>query len=574
MVEVAQFDTVREQDAVSLPIESVGEDDLALRPGRHVSQIHRRHHLVTQPEVDLVGVRFGEGMGLPRGHTPIMPHRGAPMRHRRYTRLPVKTTSETLEGNRVKLSVEVDEADFARDIDAAFSKIAQEVRLPGFRAGKAPRKVLEARIGIAAAREQALRDGVPRHLASAVRELNVDIIATPEIEITGGQDAGPVTFDATCEVRPVITVPGYGGLRVEVAAIEVTDAEVDEVVDAERRRLGKLTTVDRVAAVGDYVVVDLIGRRDGEPVAGLAVDEWSYEIGKKWVAPSFDDQLVGSTAGTKLTFTDTPSGTDTPADFEVTVTAVQELVVADATDAWVAENIDGHDTVDAWRDSVRTRLSNNRLNQVRNSVVEKVTDALAALVEIDAPESMVAADLQRRVENTIRQFQMQGINIDQWLQATGQDAASFVEGIRPQSIKACKVDLALRAVVLAEGLEATDDDIEREFEGMAERSNEAAIRQAEMQGGGKNKKIRLYSAEQVRAAYQANDAIVDLAAEIAKSKALDWLIHRVEYVDPAGNVLDRDTVIGHSEADHHDHDHSGHDHSDHDHSEHDHADHD
>lgn len=487
------------------------------------------------------------------------------MRHRRYTRLPVKTTSETLEGNRVKLSVEVDEADFARDIDAAFAKIAQEVRLPGFRAGKAPRKVLEARIGIAAAREQALRDGVPRHLASAVRELNVDIIATPEIEITGGQDSGAVTFDATCEVRPVITVPGYGGLRVEVSAIEVTDAEVDEVVDAERRRLGKLTTVDRVAAVGDYVVVDLVGRRDGEPVAGLAVDEWSYEIGKKWVAPSFDDQLVGSTAGTKLSFTDTPSGTDTPADFDVTVTAVQELVIAEVTDAWVAENIDGHDTVEAWRDSVRTRLSNNRLNQVRNSVVEKVTDALAALVEIDAPESMVAADLQRRVENTIRQFQMQGINIDQWLQATGQDAASFVEGIRPQSIKACKVDLALRAVVLAEGLEATEDDIEREFEGMADRSNEAAIRQAEMQGGGKNKKIRLYSAEQVRAAYQANDAIVDLAAEIAKSKALDWLIHRVEYVDPAGNVLDRDTVIGHSEADHHNHDHSGHDHSDHDH---------
>ncbi|NCZ68863.1 MAG: trigger factor, partial [Actinobacteria bacterium] len=418
----------------------------------------------------------------------------------------------------------------------------------------------------AAAREQALRDGVPRHLASAVREMNVDIIATPEIEITGGQDDGPVTFDATCEVRPVITVPGYGGLRVEVAAIEVTESEIDEVIDAERRRLGKLTTVDRAASVGDFVIVDLIGRRDGEPVAGLAVDEWSYEVGKKWVAPSFDDQLVGSTAGTELTFTDTPSGTDVPADFEVKVTAVQELVVADLSDTWVAENIDGFDTSDAWRESIRTRLSNNRLNQVRNGVVEKVTDALAALVEIDAPESMVAADLQRRVENTIRQFQMQGINIDQWLQATGQDAASFVEGIRPQSIKACKVDLALRAVVLAEGLEATEDEIEREFESMADRSNEAAIRQAEMQGGGKNKKIRLYSADQVRAAYQANDAIVDLAAEISKSKALDWLIHRVEYVDPAGNVLDRDTVIGHSEADHHhdhDHDHE-HDH-DHDH---------
>ena len=574
VIEVTEFDSVREQHAISLPIESVGEDHLALGSGLDVGQCHGRFHAVADAEVELIGVRLGEGMGLPRGHTPIMPHRGADMRHRRYTSLPVKTTCETLEGNRVKLSVEVDEADFARDIDAAFAKIAQEIRLPGFRAGKAPRKVLEARIGIAAAREQALRDGVPRHLASAVREMNVDIIATPEIEITGGQDSGPVTFDATCEVRPVITVPGYGGMRVEVPAIDVADQEIDDVISAERRRLGKLTTVDRPAASGDYVIVDLIGRRDGEPVAGLAVDEWSYEIGKKWVAPSFDDQLIGSAAGSRLEFTDTPSGTDTPADFEVTVTAVQELVVADLDDSWVAENIEGQSTVAEWRGSISERLGVNRLNQVRNGLVEKVTDALAALVDIDAPESMVAADLQRRVENTIRQFQMQGINIDQWLQATGQDAASFVEGIRPQSIKACKVDLALRAVVLAEGLEATDDEIEREFETMADRSNEAAIRQAEMQGGGKNKKIRLYTADQVRAAYQANDAIVDLAAEISKSKALDWLIHRVEYVDPSGKVLDRDTVIGHSEADHAGHDHADHDHADHDHSDHDHADHD
>ena len=110
----------------------------------------------------------------------------------------MKTTCEPLEGNKVKLSVLVDEADFATDIDAAFAKIAQEVRLPGFRAGKAPRKVLEARIGIAAAREQALRDAVPQYLGRAVREHNVDIIATPEIDIVGGQESGPVSFDATC----------------------------------------------------------------------------------------------------------------------------------------------------------------------------------------------------------------------------------------------------------------------------------------------------------------------------------------------------------------------------------------
>jgi trigger factor len=469
----------------------------------------------------------------------------------------VKTTCESLDGNRVKLSVEVDEDEFAQHIDTAFAKIAQEIRLPGFRAGKAPRKVLEARIGLSAAREQALRDGVPQYLARAVREHNVDIVAAPEINIVDGEAEGPIKFDATCEIRPVISVPGYGGLRVEIPSITVQDSEVDDVVNAELRRLGTLTNVDRKVAAGDFVIVDLIGTRDGEPVAGLAVDEWSYEVGKKWVAPSFDDQLIGQKAGAVLEFSDTPSGTEESADFKVTINAVQELVLPALDDAWVNENIEGFDSVSQWRASVNERLAANRLNQVRNGLIERVTDSLAALVDVELPESMVAADLQRRVENTIRQFQMQGLDLGQWLQATGQDAGSFVESMRPQSRKAVQVDLALRAIVSAENLDATDDEIDREFEMMAARSNDAALREAQKATGKKNK-IRFVSAEQIRETYEANDALIDLSAEIAKSKALDWLIHRVEYVDDSGAILDRDMVIGHSEADHvadHDHDH-------------------
>ena len=134
----------------------------------------------------------------------------------RYTRRPVKSTVETLEGNKVKLSVEVDEAEFDRDIDVAFRKIAREVRLPGFRPGKAPRRILEARIGLAPARQQALQDAIPRYLADAVKVHDVDIIAPPEVDITAGEEDGPVAFDATVEVRPHVVVPGYAGLRVEL----------------------------------------------------------------------------------------------------------------------------------------------------------------------------------------------------------------------------------------------------------------------------------------------------------------------------------------------------------------------
>src|SRR5262249_31054297 len=219
----------------------------------------------------------------------------------------------------VKLSVEVEEAEFDHDIDAAFRKIAREVRIPGFRPGKAPRRILEARLGTAPAREQALRDAIPQYLARAVREHDVDIIATPEVDIRGGQDDGPVSFDAMVEVRPQVFVPGYAGLRVELPAIEVTDDDVDGPVQAELRSHGELTDVDRPAAGGDFVPPDLTAERDGEPVPGLNAEDWLYEVGRGWIADEFDEQLIGATPGDELDFTATPSGTEEAAQFDVTV---------------------------------------------------------------------------------------------------------------------------------------------------------------------------------------------------------------------------------------------------------------
>ncbi len=459
----------------------------------------------------------------------------------------MKSTLEPLEGNKVKLSVNVDEAEFDKDIDAAFRKIAREVRLPGFRAGKAPRRVLEARIGVAPAREQALRDSIPQYLAKAVREHDVDLIASPEVEITTGEEDGPVGFDATCEVRPEITVPGYDGLRVELPAPAASDAEVEEAVQAQLRRHGQLSDVDRPAARGDQVTLDLNATRDGDDVPGLNTEDWSYEVGQGWVADDFDDQLVGANPGDELRFTTTPKGTEEPADFVVTVSAVQELVLPELDDAFVGENFGEFETVDAWRASIAARLGESKLNQARQELVGRVTEALTALTEIEPPEALVQGDLQRRVEGTVRQLQAQGIDVDQWLSVTGQDASSFVEGMKGASEQAVRVDLALRAVAVAEGLDADEGDLAAEYERMA------------MQFGQKP--------NQVRKAYEQNDLVPELVSQIRKSKALDWLLHHVEMVDPDGNPLDRDEILGHShDADGgHDHDHADHDHADHDH---------
>jgi trigger factor len=471
----------------------------------------------------------------------------------------VKSTLEPLEGEEgrqlVKLSVEVDEAEFDKDLDAAFRKIAREVRIPGFRPGKAPRRVLEARIGTAPAREQALRDAIPSYLAKAVREHDVDIIDTPNVDITGGEEDGPILFDATIQVRPRITVPGYGGLRVELPNPEVSDEEVQSRIDAVLRPHGELDDVDRPSIKGDFVTLDLSASRDGEPVAGLNAEDWLYELGRGWIADDFDDYIIGALADDKREFTATPSGTEEPADFTVAVKKVQELLLPELTDEWIEENTDA-ESVEAFLAAQREQLEAVRLGQARALLVERATDALAQLVDEDPPEVLVNNELRSRAEDAVMRLQAQGLSLEQYMAATGQDQAGFVESLKDASAKAVKVDLSLRAVAEAEELDVDDDDLAAEYERVAVRVGQKP--------------------NQVRKAYERNDAVPELRWELRKRKALDWVLEHVEIVDEEGRPIDRTAILPSpdevaeaaalAEHDHdHDHDHDGHDHDGHDH---------
>lgn len=461
----------------------------------------------------------------------------------------MNSSLQALEGNKVKLSVTIDESEFDRDIDQAFKKIAREVRLPGFRAGKAPRRVLEARLGLAPAREQALRDAIPTYLQKAVIEHDVDLIDTPEVEITEGADAGPVGFDATCAVRPEITLDGYAGLSVELPNPAATDEEIDEAVSAELKRNGALTDVDRPAATGDVVTLDITATRDGEPVTGLNADDWSYELGQGWVADDFDERLAGVSAGDELEFTTLPKGTAEEADFTIKVTRVQELTLPELTDEWVADNVGEYDTVADWKASIVERIGGGKLEQARNLLISRTTEGLVGLAEIEAPESLVRSEMQRRVEATVRQLAQQGINVEQFLGATGQDPQAFVENFRPQATQAVQVDLALRAVATGEGLDVTDDDLEAEFQHLSLHLGQKP--------------------NQIRKAYEANDAVSQLKAQIRKTKALDWLLDNIAIVDEAGVPLDREPLLAGRHHEHDDDDHA-HDDDDHAHDDHDH----
>jgi trigger factor len=445
----------------------------------------------------------------------------------------VKSSVEALEGNKVKVYVEVEEHEFERDIDRAFKAIAKEINLPGFRAGKVPRRVLEARIGIGPAREQAIRDAVPDYLSRAIAEHDVDLIATPEVEITDGHESGPVEFDATCEIRPTITLDGYADLELTLPAVEVTDDDVEGAQNEELAKQGALEPVDRPIESGDFVTLDLRTTRDGEEVVGLNTEDWSYEVGQGWVTEDFDDHLIGASEGDVVTFTSTPKETDEEADFEVTITAVQSRVLPELTDEWVSENLAEHDTVEEWTEALRIEIAERKVGAVRQQIIPLLNEQLAGLVDLDPPKPMVDSEVNQQVQGTVRQLQAAGIDVDQWLQMIGQQPEEFIESMRPQAEAAVKVDLALRAIADAEQLDVEPGELDNEYARMA------------MQFGQK--------AKEIRKAYEANNAVPSLLASIRKSKALDWLVHNVTFVDENGIPLDRDVVLGHTHDEHGNH---------------------
>ncbi len=446
----------------------------------------------------------------------------------------MKSSVEALEGNKVKVYVEVEEDEFEHDIDRAFRAIAKEVRLPGFRNGKVPRKVLEAHIGLGPAREQAIRDAVPQYLAKALEEHDVDLIATPEVELTDGQESGPVEFDATCEVRPVITVPGYGGLRVELPAIEVDESELEQARAAALRKGGELEDVDRPIERGDYVTIDMVAMRGDEEVPGLNIEDWSYEVGQGWVTDDFDEQLIGAEQGDELTFESTPKETQEPAEFTVTISSVQAMAAADLTDEWVQDNLGEFDTVEEWNASLAESLQQTKLNMARQQLSGRLSESLIGLTDVEPPAAMVDGELNQRVQGTIQQFQAQGIDFEQWLQATGQDPEQFVESMRGQAEQSAKVDLALRAVADAEVLDVEGDELEAQYAMLAMRHGQKA--------------------KDIRKLYEKNNAVPGLVADIRKSKAFDFLLQNAEFVDTEGRPIDRDVLLGRDRNDEGDHD--------------------
>ena len=454
----------------------------------------------------------------------------------------MKTSVEPLEGNKVKVSVEVDESEFEHDLDKAFKRIAREVRIPGFRPGKAPRRIIESRIGVGPAREDALRQSLPDYYAQAVREHDIDVVAAPEIDITAGEEEGPVAFDAVVEVRPVVIVGGYASLRVTVERPEATEDDITTQIDRLREQASELVAVDRPAADGDHVSIDITGKQNDEEQPGLTADDYLYEVGTGAVVPELDDELRGAKVGDILEFTAAhPDPDEDPIDFRVLVKAVKEKVLPEVTDEWADENSE-FSTVEELRTDIATRAALVKQVRAQMQFRERTAAALAELVTEELSESLVGQEVQTRLQDLAMRLQAQGMGIEQYLQFSGRSVEDLMEELKDAADEAVRVDRAQRAGAEAEELDISDEELEDEIVHISGHVNEKP--------------------DKVRRQLERNDQLPLVRSDLRKKKALDWLLEHVEVVDDEGEPVDRALLETDDDHDHdHDHGDHGHDHS-------------
>jgi trigger factor len=428
-----------------------------------------------------------------------------------------------MDGNLVRLTVEIDEPEFDRAMGDVVRTLARQVRVPGFRPGKVPRRVLEARMGGAGAlRAEALRESLPDFYARAVVDTELDPIAQPEIDITGGEDGGAVSFDAVVEVRPLVSIPGYDGLQVTLPGLGVKEEEVQQQIDRLRENDAELEVVERPAIDGDLVTIDLHGN-DASDAEVVGVDDYLYEVGTGTVVPELDAELHGAKAGAILAFdAANPASPDDRIAFRVLVKEVKVKKLPAETDEWAAESSE-FATVAELRADIEERIRRVKLIQTQMALRQKALEALSGLVTDDVvPEVLVDAEVNERLHDLQHRLEAQKLGLAEYFQATGSSPDELLASVRVDAQSAVKADLALRALVEAEELPLSDDELDAEIATMAERMDTSAA----------DLRQRLDTAGRTGA----------VRSELRKGKAMEWLLDHVELVDDEGNPISRDDL--------------------------------
>jgi trigger factor len=438
----------------------------------------------------------------------------------------LKSTVEQLSPTRVRINVEVPFDELKPSFDRAYRKLAKQVRIPGFRPGKAPARVLESRLGRGVVLDEVVNEAIPAKYMEAVNGGEVRTLGRPDIEVTKIEDGETLAFSAEVDVRPDFTLPAFGELAVSVDDVELDEAEVDTQLDELRARFGTLTGVQRPVQSGDFVVIDLSATVDGEPVEDASTTGLSYEVGSDQLVDGIDDALLGAEAGETKTFTTkllagAHSGED--AEVSVTVQSIKERELPPADDDF-AQLASEFDTLDELRADLRERLGRVKKMQQAVQARDKVLEALLSLTEVPLPESVVDSEIEVRKHDAVHVFDHDEARFAEWLADQDQTAEQFDAELRESAEKAVKTQLVLDTIADAESVNVNDNEL-----------TERIVYQAQRFGVSPD--------EYVQRAQQSGQ-LGAIFADVRRGKALASVVRQATVTDAAGNAVDMDELFG------------------------------
>lgn len=431
----------------------------------------------------------------------------------------VTTTVTELPESRVRVEAEVAPAEVERRMQQAARKLGSQLRIPGFRKGKVPPPVVIRRLGREYVLDEALRDALGAWYVDAIDIAGIAPVGEPDINVGDLPEEGaPLAFSIEIGVRPAAKLGSYKGIEVERREPTAADEAIDQEIERLRDRLATLETVERAAETGDHIVMDYVGKLDGEPFPGGEGRDQLLELGSGALIPGFEEQLLGAQAGeqrvVEVTFPDDYGAehlAGKPATFDVTVSEVKTKRLPELDDDF-ASDAAGFDTLAELREDIATRLKEYEQHTIEHEFERDVLDAVAAGSQIEVPHQLVHARAHEMVEETMSSLARQGISKEMYLQISGQSEEEMAHDAEEEAEKTLRREAVIAAIVSAEQIEPSEEDLLEALQPTAEREKTTP--------------------EKLRKRLEANGRLGRLRAELANRQAVEWLVAQAKPVAP------------------------------------------
>ena len=421
---------------------------------------------------------------------------------------------EKLEKSMAKLTITVEAAKFDAAVDSAYQKNKGKIALPGFRKGKAPRAMIEKMYGTGVFFEDAANELIPEAYETAAKESELEIVAQPEIEVTQMDKGTDFIFTATVAIKPEVTLGDYKDIEVEKKEAEVSEEEITAEIDKAREANSRLITIeDRATEDGDTVIIDFDGYVDGKQFEGGYAEDYTLVLGSHSFIDNFEDQLVGKNLGedveVNVTFpeeyhVDELKGK--PALFKVKIKEIQKKELPELDDDF-AQDVSDFDTLDEYKADVEKKILENKENQIKREQEDQIIEKIIENAQMEIPQQMIVAQTRQMTQEFAQRLQSQGLSLEQYMQFTGLTPQKMMEDLEPQALKRIQSRLVLEAVVAAENIEASDEEIDKELENMASMYQMEIDKLKELIGDDEKKQIGMDLAVQKAVEFVVKEAV-------------------------------------------------------------------